>query len=87
MTVPGHRESIWDRILSIILVLLILGALGTLGYVIATPKVGETFTEFYILGQEGKAADYPKELNTGQEGRVIVGVVNHEGRMLATEWR
>ena len=49
-----------------------------LGYVIATPKVGERFTEFYILGQEGKAADYPSELVVGGEGRVIVGIINNE---------
>ena len=80
VTMPGWPESVWDRVLAITLVIVILGALGTLGYVIATPKAGETFTEFYILGQEGKAANYPQELKVGDEGRVIVGIVNHEGR-------
>lgn len=68
----------WTKLLSIVLVVSILGTLGVLGYVIATPKVGEGFTEFYILGIEGKAADYPKELAMGEEGRVTVGIVNHE---------
>jgi len=68
----------WDKTLSIILMLTILGALGTLGYVIASPKVGERFTEFYIEGLEGKAADYPKELVAGEEGKVIVGIINRE---------
>lgn len=68
----------WTKLLSIVLVVSILGALGVLGYVIATPKVGEGFTEFYILGIEGKAVDYPKELAMGEEGRVTVGIVNHE---------
>jgi len=77
---PFLKKYYWDRMLTITLVVAILGALGLLGYVIATPKAGETFTEFYILGQEGKAADYPKELKVGDEGRVIVGVVNHEGK-------
>ncbi len=49
----------WDKALSVILALTILGAIGTLGYAIASPKVGEKFTEFYIEGLEGKAADYP----------------------------
>jgi len=65
-------------ILSVILVLAILGAAGMLGYVIATPGSGEKFTEFYILGPEGKAADYPKQLEAGQEDSVIVGIVNRE---------
>jgi len=49
-----------------------------LGYVIAKPKVGERFTEFYILGKEGKAIDYPEELVVGEEGKVIVGIINQE---------
>ena len=65
-------------ILSVILVLAILGAAGMLGYVIATPGSGEKFTEYYILGPEGKAADYPKQLEAGQEDSVIVGIVNRE---------
>ena len=67
-----------DRVLSIILVITIMGALGALGYVIAAPKVGEKFTEFQVLGLEGKATDYPRELKVGEEGRVIVGIINRE---------
>ncbi len=70
--------GVWDRTLSIILMLTILGALGTLGYAIASPRVGERFTEFYIKGLEGKAADYPEELVVGEEGKVIVGIINRE---------
>ncbi len=71
-------QARWDRVLAILLVVAIAGAIGTLGYVIATPKVGERFTEFYILGLEGKAENYPQELALGQEGRVILGIVNQE---------
>lgn len=78
MRLPGWGGGGWDRALSVILALAILGALGTLGYVIASPKVGERFTEFYIEGLEGKAADYPKELVVGEEGKVIVGIINRE---------
>ena len=80
MTMPGWGEGVWGKVLAITVVVAILATLGTLGYVIATPKVGETFTEFYILGQDGKAANYPKELKVGEKGEVIVGIVNHEGK-------
>ncbi len=43
-----------------------------------TILAGERFTEFYILGLEGKADNYPDELTVGEEGRVILGIVNHE---------
>ena len=68
----------WVKTFSIILVLIILGALGALSYILASPKVGEGFTEFYVLASEGKATAYPKELKVGQEGRVTIGVVNNE---------
>ena len=64
-----RRQRSVDRILSIILIVAILGAIGTLGYVLTTPKVGERFTEFYVLGLEGKAIDYPEELKVGRRGR------------------
>jgi uncharacterized membrane protein len=68
----------WDRILSVILVLAILGTVGTLAYVVANPKVGERFTEFYILGAGGMAADYPEVLGLGEAGEVTVGIINRE---------
>jgi uncharacterized membrane protein len=76
---PSWRwQSTPDKVLSVVLAVVILGAIGALGYVIAAPRVGEKFTEFYILGPEGKAEHYPEELKVGEEGRVIVGIVNHE---------
>jgi len=76
--VPGWGESAWDKVLSIVLVTAILGALGMLVYVIAVPNI-EEFTEFYILGPDKKAANYPQRLAAGEEGKVTVGIVNHEG--------
>jgi len=78
MRVPGWGGGVWDRVLSIILALTVLGVLGTLGYIIAAPKVGERFTEFYLLGLSGKATDYPEELVMGEEGEVMVGIINRE---------
>jgi len=78
LRLPGWRGDAWDKVLSVVLVVAILGALGMLGYVIAKPKVGERFTELYILGAGGKAEDYPQELTIGEEGKVIVGIINRE---------
>lgn len=47
-------------------------------YAVITPKEGEKFTEFYVLDPNGKASDYPTNLKVGEEGEVIIGVVNHE---------
>ena len=75
---PWRNQSLADRVLSILLIVAIAGAIGALGYVIATPKAGESFTEFYILGSRGQAEGYPREVVVGKEQRVIVGIVNRE---------
>ena len=56
-------------------VLLVMGALA---YVVAVPKIGETFTEFYVLGANGTAENYPDELSPGEITWVVVGIVNYE---------
>jgi len=66
------------RIVSIILIAVVLATIGAIGYIIATPGVDDKFSEFYILGLEGKANDYPKTLVLGEEARVIVGIINRE---------
>jgi uncharacterized membrane protein len=72
----------WGKVLTIILTVILtiafLGALAALGYTIAVPERGEKFSEFYILGLSGKAGDYPSRLRVGEEGQVIIGIVNQE---------
>lgn len=77
----GNEErSRMDRVLSAILVFAIIAAVGTTILVIAVPKEGEKFTEFYILGDKHKAADYPTTLSVGTPASVIIGIGNHEYR-------
>ena len=73
----GNRT---DKILSIILLISILAAIGTTIFVIVFPKEGEKFTEFYILGEKRMAADYPDRLFIGEEYPMYIGVGNHEYR-------
>ena len=78
-----RSRNAWDKAFSIILAVVILAALGILVYTLVTPKVGERLTEFYILGLEGKATDYPREMVVGEEGRVIVGIINREQKAVS----
>jgi uncharacterized membrane protein len=83
-TVSAHLfpegSSRMDRALSWILLFSVVLALGTTLFVIATPRVGERFTEFYILDLNGKAADYPTKLAAGVPAGVVVGIGNQEYR-------
>lgn len=69
-----------DRGLSALLLVSIVVAVATTAYVLAVPKEGEHFTEFYILGPGGKAADYPTDFAANSTQTLIVGVGNHEYR-------
>lgn len=80
---PGAKELLngdtkLDKILSGILVLSIIFSVIILVYVIVSPIHGEKFTEFYILGNEGKADNYPTTIASGNNSSLIVGIVNHE---------
>lgn len=80
--IRAEGERSWvDKALTIILILSIIASVAALVYVVVTPKEGEKFTEFYILGSGGKAYDYPTEVRAGNNSTVIVGVVNHEYRL------
>jgi len=56
----------------------IVVTIGCLGYFVATPKQGDKFTEFYILGTEGKAEGYQEQVVAGEPIDIVIGVVNHE---------
>ncbi|HVQ00974.1 MAG TPA: DUF1616 domain-containing protein [Candidatus Thermoplasmatota archaeon] len=73
-----RQESRVDRALTVILIVAILVVLVSLVYVIALPRTGETFTEFYLLGPQGNAEGYPRNLTTQQNATVIIGIANHE---------
>jgi uncharacterized membrane protein len=72
------QQNRTDKILTIVLVISIVASVIMLVYVIVTPKQGEKFTEFYILGTGGKAEGYPTNIAAGKTSAVIVGIVNHE---------
>lgn len=68
-----NQLSRLERTLSIVLVLSIIVATGALMYVVAFPKLGEEFTEFYMP----TGRDYPRELTLGEPLMVTLRIVNH----------
>ncbi|MFC1954524.1 DUF1616 domain-containing protein [Chloroflexota bacterium] len=65
----GVGREPMNKALSITLAVALLSTVGVLIYTVSSPKIGERFTEFYILGLEGKAIDYPTKF-TLRENRV-----------------
>ena len=73
LKLPSWEGSPFDKTLSVILAVAILGTVSVFIYMFAFTKVGQRFTEFYILGINGMAADYPTNfvLNSNLD---VVGV-------------
>jgi uncharacterized membrane protein len=67
-----------DKIVTITLTILIVAAVCATIYIVVNPAPNEKFTEFYILGENGTAGDYPINMTAGQTGNVTAGIVNHE---------
>ncbi len=72
-----------DRFLSIILTLIIIVVILATVYVIVVPKEGaERFSEFYILGKNQTATNYPDILVPAENYPMFIGVGNHEYRTM-----
>ena len=58
----------------------VLLTVGALAYFAVTPGHGEHYTNFYLLGKDHVAANYPVTFVAGEPKPVLVGVMNHEGQ-------
>ena len=78
-TIRTHLHRLFTGVLALALV----AALGGVAYVALTPDLTEDpFTEFYILGPDGTASNYPTNLSSGDTGELIVGITNNEHRAM-----
>lgn len=68
------------RALIIALTAAIVLMIAVIACMIIFPPQGEKFTEFYVLGPDGKADNYPLKFRIGDARPVIAGIVNHEYR-------
>lgn len=77
--VPDNPTRV-DKVITVTLLLSITVFVITIGYILIAPPYQEKFTEFYILGEQGKTHEYPGDFLIGYSRPVTVGIVNHEHR-------
>ena len=75
---PWEEYDTIDKALVIGTVVLLLVSAGLAVHIITTPRTGERFTQFYVLGSQGMADDYPDQLQVGEAATIFVGVINNE---------
>ena len=73
-----EKSNLLNKILTVVFAVLIVAAIAAIVWLAVVPEKGERFSEFYILGPNGKAADYPSDVQAGSAATVTVGIVNHE---------
>lgn len=74
-------ESRLDALLNVTLVFALVIAASAVGYAIAVPTEGQSYTELYLLtGSDGElvAEDYPTEFTAGEPQSLVVGIGNRE---------
>ena len=67
-----------DSILAVIFIVTIILAVGIVYFVVASPRTGERFTEFYVLNSSEKADNHQTELKINSSTIFLIGVVDHE---------
>jgi len=76
---PDWEDYDWiDKVLVVATVGLLIASGGLAYHIATTPRTGERFTEFGILGEGGEADDYPNNLTVNETGTFSVTVVNRE---------
>ena len=75
-------DSRRDTVLTVLLFVSLLFAVGSIGYAIAVPTPDESYTEFYLLTEQENgnltASDYPTTFTAGVPEEVVVAVESHE---------
>jgi len=77
-----NPDSRTDAALNVLLALSILLAVSSVGYAVAVPKEGESFSEFYLLTEDDDgelvADGYPTDITIDDRPELIVGIGNQE---------
>lgn len=72
------RANVADGMSILLGVTLFVAVVGVVGFTVVQPATTPPHTEFYILGPNETATNYPSNLSVGESGTVIVGIENHE---------
>ncbi len=67
-----------DKLLTIGIAVMLVASVVVLAWAVTTPREGESFTQLALLGPDGMATDYPRNLTVGEDARVLVSVKSNE---------
>jgi len=79
---PSKSDNKIEKVLTILVIFSIFIAGASIFYIIAIPKVSETFTDFYLISSNRNLTDYPQFIYAGENTSVVLGLINHEYKIM-----
>ncbi len=76
-------QKVWAKVGLVVGGPLLVGGTILVFTIIALPDPATKYTEFYLVGNEGLAENYPRSATVGSLVQLKVGLVNHEGKALS----
>jgi len=67
-----------SKILLVLVIVAVLGLAGLITYSVVKPDLSPRLSEFCILNAEGKAENYPRQVQSGSPVIMTVTVINNE---------
>lgn len=80
------RATLRQGLRAVLAAVLVVAVLGLIAVVVFPVPLTTPNTEFYVLGENGAAADYPSNLTVDEEGTITVGITNNEHREMTYEF-
>ncbi|MFB6198960.1 MAG: DUF1616 domain-containing protein [Halobacteriaceae archaeon] len=74
------RERLETYLTWVLALVLVVSVAAVIGIALNPPDTTEPYTEFYILGPQGNASMYPRNMTVGEFSPIIIGISNHEDR-------
>ena len=62
----------------VLAIALVVSVVAVVYVTLTLQNTTDPYTEFYVLGPDGNASEYPTRLAPGETDEVILGVSNHE---------
>ncbi len=74
----GGRQTLKRLVTWGLAIVLVVSIVAVVAIAADPPGTSDPYTEFYLLGSDGNASEYPTALSTGESGDLIVGISNQE---------
>ncbi|UCE92285.1 MAG: DUF1616 domain-containing protein [Methanobacteriota archaeon] len=78
LDIDWKGTPLMDKALTVGIIVMLTASIVVIAWAVTTPRSGERFTQLAILGPDGMATNYPRNLTIGEEATVLLSVKSYE---------